>query len=270
METIIRVVKDHDADPFARIDKIPINDDKLSWKAKGILCYAMSKPDGWKFNITDLVNHAVDGEKAVRSGLAELMNNKYCSRVRLINSKTKRVIRWIYVFYERPYPGEIMKINDVLVDPLPQNGKVDPDPLPQNLQVENLQVGKGGGINNNVNNKEVSLNIKGINSSINKEDPEKIIAAAALPKKYLREFRKIKKQIINMGWGGSWDDVVKTFINNPQLVTAWVNHINSKSGLHNPAGLLRHGLRSGKMPVDREKTERKKYQDDPYAEFIEP
>ena len=266
METIIRVVKDHDADPFARIDKVPINDPDKSWKALGILTYVLSKPDGWEVNVVDLVNHATDGEKAVRSGLAELIKLKYCSRAKILDKKTKRVLKWVYIFYERPYPGKLLSDQVIYIDPLPQNGKVDRDPLSGFPQVE-----KGPPINNDVNNKIDSLKKKGINSSnsINIKEPGKIIAAADISKKDKNQFQKIKRQIINMGWGGSWDDIIKNYVRDPEFVRAWVQHIQSKSGLRNPAGLLRHGLRSGEYPKTQETIERKKYLEGEFAEFIE-
>lgn len=64
-------------DPFARVPKEILDDEKLSWKAKGILSYLLSKKDGWKARTTDLVNHGTDGRDAVRSGLSELIEAGY-------------------------------------------------------------------------------------------------------------------------------------------------------------------------------------------------
>ena len=105
MQTIIRVQKNRDADPFARIDKVPLNDPDISYKAKGILTYVLSKPDGWETNYTDLANHAADGEKAIRSGVNELINNKYCQRLKVIDPDNKRILKWVLIFHERPYKG---------------------------------------------------------------------------------------------------------------------------------------------------------------------
>lgn len=53
------------------------DDPRLSWKAAGILWYLLSRPDGWKFNRSDLVNRHTDGEAAVKSGLRELRKHGY-------------------------------------------------------------------------------------------------------------------------------------------------------------------------------------------------
>lgn len=56
-----------------------LDDPRLSFKAKGVMTYLLSKPDGWKLNISDLMAHATDQEHAIRSGLAELREHGYAS-----------------------------------------------------------------------------------------------------------------------------------------------------------------------------------------------
>ncbi len=70
-KTIFRVKKNPD-NPYVMIDKRPIENRELSWKAKGILAYLLSRPDDWEIWILDLVNRSTDGESAVRAGLREL------------------------------------------------------------------------------------------------------------------------------------------------------------------------------------------------------
>lgn len=77
-KTIVRVVKREN--PFVQIDKTPINDERLSWKAKGLLVYLISKPDDWTIMIDDLIKHAKDGRDSVKAGLRELEAAGYLSR----------------------------------------------------------------------------------------------------------------------------------------------------------------------------------------------
>ncbi|NKQ22767.1 helix-turn-helix domain-containing protein, partial [Brevibacillus laterosporus] len=79
-KTMVRIIKREN--PFVQIDKTPINDDRLSWKAKGLLVYLLSKPDDWTIMIIDLIKHAKDGRDSVYSGLKELEHAGYLSRVR--------------------------------------------------------------------------------------------------------------------------------------------------------------------------------------------
>lgn len=71
------IVRYRSQDPFARIPKSLLDDEELSWKAKGILCYLLGKPNNWKAQVRDITNHGPDGPNAVRSGLMELRKLGY-------------------------------------------------------------------------------------------------------------------------------------------------------------------------------------------------
>jgi hypothetical protein len=88
--------------PYAQIYKGLINDKKLSFKARGIASYILSKPDDWIVIISDLVNNSDgDGEKAVRSGLKELIDNRYMQRYPIyLNGK---IDYWESLLNEEPY-----------------------------------------------------------------------------------------------------------------------------------------------------------------------
>lgn len=63
--------------PYAMIDSRALNDKRLSWKAKGIIAYLLSKPADWQVILADLVKHARDGEESVRTGLDEMRSFGY-------------------------------------------------------------------------------------------------------------------------------------------------------------------------------------------------
>lgn len=52
---------------FTQIDNEIVNNEQLSWQAKGLLLYLLSKPDGWVFYETDLVKRATNGRDSVRT-----------------------------------------------------------------------------------------------------------------------------------------------------------------------------------------------------------
>jgi hypothetical protein len=91
--------KDH---PFALIDKTGLEDYNLTWDAKGILCYVLSKPDDWKVHIKELAQNSADGITVVRTAIAELIQAGYVSKKRIFNSKTKCIEGVEYIFYESP------------------------------------------------------------------------------------------------------------------------------------------------------------------------
>lgn len=69
--TIFRIVKNPD-NPYVMMDKRPIENPDLTWSAKGMLSYMLSRPDDWEFNVQDLINRALDGKSAVRAAMKEL------------------------------------------------------------------------------------------------------------------------------------------------------------------------------------------------------
>lgn len=69
--TIFRVQKNPD-NPYVMVDRRPIDNPNLSYRAKGVLTYLLSRPDGWEVNIGDLVNHGIEGRDALRATLSEL------------------------------------------------------------------------------------------------------------------------------------------------------------------------------------------------------
>jgi len=61
-----------EAVPFTQIANEVLNNSELSFKAKGIYAFMMSKPDNWNFTIRSMAKQVKDGEDGIRSGLKEL------------------------------------------------------------------------------------------------------------------------------------------------------------------------------------------------------
>jgi hypothetical protein len=97
--TVIRVKKRDD--PYVILDKLFLSNNALSWKAKGLLAYLLSKPDDWQIAENDLIRQSKDGRDAVRAGLRELEIHGYLTR-RQIRVSGGKFARTEYVVYERP------------------------------------------------------------------------------------------------------------------------------------------------------------------------
>lgn len=69
MRTIIKVTKQSN---FVAIDNRILEDPDLSWKAKGLLSYLLSRPDNWQVRVSDLVNRSTTGRDGIYSILKEL------------------------------------------------------------------------------------------------------------------------------------------------------------------------------------------------------
>lgn len=74
------IVRTAERDRFAIISKTPLEDDRLSFKARGLLAYLLSKPDGWDVQVSYLIAAGPDGKRAVESALAELEQAGYLER----------------------------------------------------------------------------------------------------------------------------------------------------------------------------------------------
>ena len=87
---------------FVMMDKTFLEDDRLSFKSKGILAYLLSKPDDWKVIVGNLVNSSKDGKASVYAGLKELKECGYYEKVPIRNEEGTRIIRWESTVYEVP------------------------------------------------------------------------------------------------------------------------------------------------------------------------
>ncbi|MEB6277523.1 helix-turn-helix domain-containing protein [Staphylococcus gallinarum] len=86
---------------FVTVHKDFIHDDNLSWKAKGILLYLLSRPDDWQVYETEIVKHSSDGLSGLKSGIKELEQVGYIHRNRKRDDKG-RLKEYEYLVYEQP------------------------------------------------------------------------------------------------------------------------------------------------------------------------
>ncbi len=100
LNEVIRVQKRSHG--FVMIDKGFLENDQLSWKAKGILAYLLSKPDNWKVITRDLVKHSTDGKTAVYGGLSELQKQGYYNKKPIRSENGRRISHWESTIYECP------------------------------------------------------------------------------------------------------------------------------------------------------------------------
>jgi len=76
------IIRTPGRDRYVIISKVPLEDERLSWKARGLLAYLLSKPDNWSVIVAHLVKQAPDGRSAVMAGLQELETAGYLVRKR--------------------------------------------------------------------------------------------------------------------------------------------------------------------------------------------
>lgn len=99
-QTIFRKVKRRG---YTVVDNAALNDERLSFKALGLLVFLLSKPDDWRFNHRHIATTHPDGEAAVRSGMRELESHGYLVRRR--ERGDDGLFAWVTIVYEEPCRG---------------------------------------------------------------------------------------------------------------------------------------------------------------------
>jgi len=164
--TIFRVNHDKN-NPYVMVNTIPILNVCLSWKAKGILTYLMSRPDGWEVSVSDLVKRSMDGKAAVRAGLKELRD---AGHMRYTTSRNEgRITGWNIEVYELPQgeSNDDYPTNEIIEAEPPQVGDTTMrlsvsggSPECDFQEVENQQVENRTQVLKILSNNRDSINIK--------------------------------------------------------------------------------------------------------------
>lgn len=95
---IIRTYKDG-TQLFTRIYNSALSDTSISWQAKGLLCYLLSRPDNWRAVLEHLRKLGPDGEFATRSALRELIDAGYLRKIR-VSDPGKGTLFWDHIVFE--------------------------------------------------------------------------------------------------------------------------------------------------------------------------
>lgn len=141
-------------DPYARVPKALLNDERLSWKAKGIASYLLGKPVDWRTRVADLVNRGTDGRDAVYAGMKELRAAGYMGK-RVHRGEGGKIERVDYLLADSPAFENDQPLTgkpEVARQPLtgiPEPGQPDTANPPltkkDELQRKNHQEGSGPG-----------------------------------------------------------------------------------------------------------------------------
>lgn len=94
--SIIRIKKEKE---YVSIANAVLQDKNLSWEARGVMAYLLSKPDGWQCRNYDLMNQGPAGRHIIQRILKELQEAGYIHRYQKSNGHK---IEWITEIYETP------------------------------------------------------------------------------------------------------------------------------------------------------------------------
>jgi len=138
---------------FVTMDKGFLENPNLSWKAKGILAYLLSKPDNWKVIISNVLKNATDGKGSVYKGLSELKEYGYYSKVPIRDEKGV-IVRWDSVVLEVP---DMQYAKNAASCPLPKNQEMDNQEM-GNQEIDNPFLDNREHSNNDFNNTNFTKN----------------------------------------------------------------------------------------------------------------
>ena len=75
------IIRKKQKERFSIVDNKVIEDERLSFKARGLLIYMLSKPDDWKFYTEELAKRSnKDGISAIKTALNEIEDAGYLTR----------------------------------------------------------------------------------------------------------------------------------------------------------------------------------------------
>jgi uncharacterized phage protein (TIGR02220 family) len=151
--SIIKVLRREN--PFVQIDKSVFEDNTISWKAKGILGYLLTKPNDWKIYVDDIAKHAPTIEKegkqiskkgsgvsAVYEALKELRAAGYARLTvtrenGVITGKQWEVSEIPVLNAIAPYPDNLNEAN-VNEDNLNEGNRVDTNKEDSNNEIKDI------------------------------------------------------------------------------------------------------------------------------------
>ena len=87
--------------PYAQIERACLDDERLSYNARGLLAHLLSKPTSWDVSKEALVKTSPDSRRTVQKALAELVKCGY-AKLEAVRSARGRVQGKRYTIAERP------------------------------------------------------------------------------------------------------------------------------------------------------------------------
>jgi len=209
---------------YTSISNKPIEDNRLTFGARGLLIYLLSKPNEWKIRTAHLVKQSPAGSHALNSLIKELKEHGYMERIR--SQKPDGTFEWITNVYEEPTipqlsthglsingkPPHIVNTEEVSTEKkktLTPNGAAPKQPTPQQQMFEALAV------------------VTGWDMRINKGRIGKV-AAKLIKAKYSAEL--VKKEYGPGGWWyrEDWRGKKGEMPSSPEIIQNTIGKINLK------------------------------------------
>jgi hypothetical protein len=99
--SIIRVRKESN---FVIVSRFPLEDERLTWEARGLYGFLLAKPDNWQISLKHLTRSSPAGYDKTKRILSELVDFKYIRKEERRNQHGQFSFP-AYTIYELPYDG---------------------------------------------------------------------------------------------------------------------------------------------------------------------
>lgn len=105
-KTIIRVRKEAN---FVIVSRFPLEDERLTWEARGLYGFLLAKPDNWQISLNHLTKSSPAGYDKTKRILKELLGFKYIRKEEHRNQRGQFSYP-AYTIYELPYDGHFTAV----------------------------------------------------------------------------------------------------------------------------------------------------------------
>lgn len=102
MDSAKTIIRYHDNSPYFAAPREAAQDRRLSYEARGVLFYLLSRPDDWKIVVADLQQEGCGRDKTYRV-LNELIDCGYVTR-ETVRNDDHTIKEVVYTIYEKPLP----------------------------------------------------------------------------------------------------------------------------------------------------------------------
>ena len=136
--SIIKIVRH--THNYVILDKTCLEDTVLSFRAKGLHAYLMSKPDNWRVRECQLLKASTEGRDALRTAMKELVVARYVTRHPLRDKGTGQMDGWEWIVTEEPSAGPETRITGNPPGGEPPASKEGPEAKKDKRSATHLQV----------------------------------------------------------------------------------------------------------------------------------
>ena len=156
------VLKNKLKEKFVTVPQKIITDNQLSFGAKIVYCYLVSKPNDWVIRNSDIMTELNISKDTIAKYFKELVTKGWITRSRQVDEYNQFTGLYDYVIYESPKVSEIGKM------PKSEDFRNRKD-----AEVSTKTISLNNNISNNINNKKDNK-INNINNNINKSQSNSI------------------------------------------------------------------------------------------------